>query len=333
MVTRMTTRLAGSRSARDLLYQPGEPDAGAFDDSLPGQIRRFWLATRPPLLTGAVMPVLVGTAWGAAQTGSMNLTSAVLAVLCLVLGQAAGNLINDIHDDLSGNDAANTDFIYPFTGGSRFIQNGVMDRRTMLIYALVLLGLAVFTGLILLVRHGWGVAGFGALLLGLLALYHLPPVQLGYRGVGEGIVALAFGIIPLGMASWLQGGSASGLTLLVALPVALWAVNLLVISEIPDRDADARSGKNTFVVLFGVEHARILHKAANATAFTACVLLAATGYLSVWGVMGAAVLLGLGLRSANMIDGDREAMATAIRITRAVHALGGLWLAGWIIMS
>jgi 1,4-dihydroxy-2-naphthoate octaprenyltransferase len=34
------------------------------------------------------------------------------------------NVVNDYYDHLNGTDAANVERIFPFTGGSRFIQNG-----------------------------------------------------------------------------------------------------------------------------------------------------------------------------------------------------------------
>jgi len=329
----MTTQASTLQRTR-LTHQPGEPDADDFGTSLPDRVRLYWQALRPPFFMASTMPIIVGTAWGATQSGSLNLGAAVLAVLCMVLGHGAGNLFNDIHDDMTGNDAANIDRIYPFTGGSRFIQNGVMSRDTMWSYALVLLGLTTVPGLILLIGHGWGIVGFGAALAGLMVLHHLPPIKLSYRGFAETIIALTFGVIPVAMAAWLQGAPVSILTLLVSVPVAMWVANVLLINEIPDRDADARTNKKTFVVLFGVERARALHKAANATAFIACLLLVALSALSVWGLIGAAVLFGLGLRSGNLIDtGDREHMTAGIRITLGVHALGCLWLTGWIALS
>jgi 1,4-dihydroxy-2-naphthoate polyprenyltransferase len=321
-------------AARAFIHPPGEPDVEAFDTSLPGRIRRYWLALRPSFFQASVMPVLAGTAWGATQSGSLNLTSALLAALCMVLGHGAANLVNDVQDDITGNDSANMDRIHPFSGGSRFIQNGVMSRRAMLDYALALLALAAILGLILLIRHGWDMVWFGAVLGGLLALYLVPPVRLGYRGLAEPLFALSFGVVPVLMAGWLQTGSIGPLTVLVSLPVAMWAASILLISGIPDRDADARTAKRTFVVLFGVERARILHKTMNAVAFGALLMLMVLGHLSIWGLIGAAVLLGLGLRSANSIDtGDRERMTAAIRITWGVHGLGCLWLTGWILLS
>jgi 1,4-dihydroxy-2-naphthoate octaprenyltransferase len=44
-----------------------------------------------------------------------------------LLTHAAVNVINDVADHHNGTDAANTARLFPFTGGSRFIQNGVLS--------------------------------------------------------------------------------------------------------------------------------------------------------------------------------------------------------------
>ena len=70
--------------------------------------RTLLLATRPAFLTAAVMPVLVGTAWGAASVGRLDAVVAGLAVLGIILVHAGSNVLNDVADAFNGTDAANT---------------------------------------------------------------------------------------------------------------------------------------------------------------------------------------------------------------------------------
>ncbi len=90
--------------------------------------RRAFLATRPPFLIASVMPVLIGTAWASAAFHRFNGLLFALALAATVLAHAAANVYNDVGDDLIGADAGNTDRIYPYTGGSRFIQTGLLSR-------------------------------------------------------------------------------------------------------------------------------------------------------------------------------------------------------------
>ena len=74
--------------------------------------RRF-SACRWPAVLG-VAASLPAVSWGLVGW-------ALLAVLLL---QAGVNVFNDYYDHDNGCDAANTERVFPFTGGSRFIQNG-----------------------------------------------------------------------------------------------------------------------------------------------------------------------------------------------------------------
>src|SRR3974390_2991219 len=135
----------------DRTTQPaGEPSATALGGTSPGAVmRRAFLATRPKFFTASVLPVLVGTAWAGAAHHAFNGLWFALAVLSTVLAHAATNVYNDFGDDLNGTDPANVLRIYPYTGGSRFIQNGIMTRATTLRFAYGLAAAAFVAGLAL----------------------------------------------------------------------------------------------------------------------------------------------------------------------------------------
>lgn len=59
----------------------------------------------------------------------IDVGKALLTVLFALVAHAGANVINDYHDALSGADAGNDERLFPFTGGSRFIQNGVLSLR------------------------------------------------------------------------------------------------------------------------------------------------------------------------------------------------------------
>ncbi|HSN71533.1 MAG TPA: prenyltransferase, partial [Steroidobacteraceae bacterium] len=116
----------------DKTIGPAEPTPAAFEGTGPGaQARRLLHATRPKFFPASVLPVLVGTAWGASVAGSLDITVFLLALVTTVCVHAAANVLNDVGDDLSGTDRINQERIFPYTGGSRFIQNGVMSTRAM----------------------------------------------------------------------------------------------------------------------------------------------------------------------------------------------------------
>ena len=139
-----------------------EPSTVALGGSGPLQVaRRMFLATRPKFFTASVLPVFLGTAWGYKTAGSFNSTSFILAIMATILIHAATNVLNDVYDELTGNDGPNEGRIYPYTGGSRFIQNGIMDVGQMRRWGFALLVVGILTGLLLANLSGVAVIGFG----------------------------------------------------------------------------------------------------------------------------------------------------------------------------
>src|SRR5512147_948418 len=134
---------------------PLEPRYEDLAGDSPGRkARRLFLATRPKFLTASVLPVFVGTAWGAAVAGHFDLLVAVIALVATALVHAASNVINDVGDEITGTDRDNFERIYPYTGGSRFIQNRIMTAREMNRWAWTLFGAAAVLGLWLTLLEG-----------------------------------------------------------------------------------------------------------------------------------------------------------------------------------
>lgn len=83
--------------------------------------------------------------------------------------------------------------------------------------------------------------------------YSAPPVRLSSRGLGEVATATAIGLLIPGMGYLAIAGSLDLTFLLAALPLLLYGVTFILSVEIPDREADALSGKRTFIVRNGVQ--------------------------------------------------------------------------------
>ena len=296
-------------------------------DGFGRKARRHFLATRPKFLTASVLPVLVGTAWGATVAGGLELGVAVLALMATALVHCASNVINDVGDEVSGSDPANDERIYPYTGGSRFIQNRIMTVQEMNRWGYVLLGVAAVLGLALTLMKGPLVMILGISGIAIGVFYSLPSVQLVARGVGEACIAVAFGLLPVCGAAWLQSGVIDWASVLVAVPVGLWVTLILLINEVPDRKADAAAGKRTLVVRLGVAGARRLYQALHVVAFGCLVALSVSGLMPWWvAVSGAVVLLG-GLKAAAGIGneaGGRAMLTKSIEMTLGLQAAGSI---------
>jgi 1,4-dihydroxy-2-naphthoate polyprenyltransferase len=286
--------------------------------------RRLFLSTRPKFLTASVLPVLIGTAWGAAFAGHFDLKVALLALLATALVHAASNVLNDVGDEMTGGDRMNLDRIYPYTGGSRFIQNRIMTVPEMNRWGLVLLAAAALIGVLLAVLKGPLVIAFGVVGVAIATLYSLPAVQLSGRGIGEICICIAFGLLPVCGAAWLQSSVIDWRSVLVALPAGIWVMLILLINEVPDRKADGASGKRTLVVRLGTDGARYLYQASHAIAFASLLTLSVTRAMPWWLAIGGLLILLGGLRAS---AGIRETAERPV-LTRSIEMTLGLQTAG-----
>lgn len=297
-------------------------------DGLGRRARRLFLATRPKFLTASVLPVLVGTAWGATMAGRFDLLVAVLAVLATALVHGASNVINDVGDELTGTDRDNVDRIYPYTGGSRFIQNHIMTAGEMNRWGWTLIGVACIFGLWLAALRGPWVVALGISGIFIAWAYSAPSLQLSGKGVGEFFLMIAFGLLPAGGAAWLQSGVFDLATVLLAVPLGIWVMLILWINEVPDRKADAANGKRTLVVRLGLDGARMGYRLLHVAAFAAILALVALGAMPWWITLGALLVLAGGFKAASGI-GDGVSRAT---LTRSIEMTIGLQTAGSILL-
>ncbi len=298
---------------------------------LPGPGLAFG-ATRPRFLAASLLPVLIGSAWGSQIAGHLDLPALLLAVLATLLVHAASNVYNDVTDEVLGTDRANTTRIAPFTGGSRLIQDGLVGLPEMRRLAEILALLAAGAGAALALRAGPGVLAFGVAggLLGLA--YSLPGIRLSGRGLGEAAIAIAFGILPVTGAAWLQSGSLEAQAVLLAIPVSSWVAAIILANEIPDAPSDAVTGKRTLAVRLGAR-TPLLHGLVQVAGFAALAVAAERGLLPGWSVLLPAVLLVAGLYASWLLAGSRSQLARGIRLTLAIHAVGSLWLLAAVILS
>lgn len=175
--------------------------------------------------------------------------SGCVLALALLL-HAAANVLNDYHDACNGADAANRGGLFPFTGGARFIQQGVVTPAQTRRLAWGLLLPVVPGGLWLVTQTDGDVLWLG-LLGGVLAwAYSAPPLALMCRGWGEFGVGLAWTLVVLG-AALATGAPLTGGMWLVAVSYGCLIANILLINGVPDAPADASVGKRTLAVRLG----------------------------------------------------------------------------------
>jgi 1,4-dihydroxy-2-naphthoate octaprenyltransferase len=221
-----------------------------------GNKLKLWIAvTRPPFFTASVVPVLLGSTIAWATEGGFHWGFFLLALFAGMLVHAGTNVANDFYDYRSGDDNINTDYIRPFSGGTRFIQRGLMSPRAVLIEALVLFAAGSVIGFYLTWARGWAVLWIGAIGVFSGFFYTAPPFRLAGRGVGELLIGLNFGVLMTLGAFYVQAQELAWQPVLAAVPVSLLIAAVVYINEFPDFVADRDSGKSHLVVRMGRDRA------------------------------------------------------------------------------
>ena len=290
-----------------------------------------WLyvrATRPAFLSVTLVAVLIGLATAAAGRVSLQPVLAGATLLLAILAHAATNVLNDYYDALNGTDDANTERIHPFTGGSRFIQDGLLSRRATAAYGVALVLLVVMAGLWLTRESAPGLLAIG--MAGLLIGwgYSGPPLRLNSRGLGEIAAWAGIALIPIG-ADFVQRAGFSSAPLVAATSFALMTTNILIVNQFPDRRADEGAGKRHWVVRLGAQRARWLYVAVAALAFawlTGAVLRGALPALALIALLPGVLSWRASLEVLRYATTPAR-LAPAIRLTIGAALLHGLLLA------
>jgi 1,4-dihydroxy-2-naphthoate octaprenyltransferase len=244
-------------------------------------------------------------------------------------------VLNDYYDALNGTDDNNTARLYPFTGGSRFIQNGVLSRDQTARFGFALLAAGIGIGLLL-----WQLSGTGLLWLGLSGsviawAYSAPPLSLNSRGWGELCIAVAFGLLIIVGSDYVQRGDFALLPLLAAIPYGLLTSSLLYINQFPDREADERAGKHHLVVRLGAGRARWGYLLLVLGANGYLVAMVAAGEFPLWALLPL-LAAPAGLAAALMLLRHAQQparLAPAIRLTIASVIAHGLLLALGLVVG
>jgi len=303
-------------------------------EQFPNPLAAYFAATRPPFILATVMPIFLGLGYCVYDGHGVNWINAVLTLLAGVLLHAAINVLNDYYDALNGTDDLNQERVFPFTGGSRFIQNEVLTRKQTLIYGIGLVLTVMVIGIYLISQTGMILFWLG--LFGILLGwgYSAPPLNLNSRGLGELSVLAGFGLLPLGT-YLVQTGELSGMLVLVSLPVGLLTANLLFINQFPDRKADIQAHKLHWVARLSPNIARWGYVLIALLAWLTLFALIATGVLPVLASISALPAL-LSIKAARILLRNAEMpqnLVPAIQMTILVMLAHGALLTLALVLA
>ena len=222
------------------------------DGVVRNSVRAWLLAARPKTLSGAAVPVMIGLslAFTDSQAYAENVFSPLAAVLCLLFAfvmQIDANFVNDFFDYVKGTDDTETRL-----GPKRACAQGWVSLDAMKRAIAFTTCLACVVGLPLVLYGGLEMILIGALCVLFCFLY---TTHLSYVGMGDVLVLVFFGVVPVSVTYYIQLHTLSSVVLTASIACGIVVDALLLVNNFRDRDTDRQSGKNTLVVMIGAEAA------------------------------------------------------------------------------
>ena len=213
-------------------------------------LKAWLLAARPKTLSGAAVPVMIGVALAFvdAQEYGDDVFSWIAAALCLLFAfimQIDANFVNDFFDYTKGNDDSASRL-----GPLRACTQGWVKIDSMKQAIASTTVLACLVGLPL-VYYG----GLEMILVGLLCVVFcfLYTTHLSYIGLGDVLVLVFFGIVPVCCTYYVQLHTLTWQVFIASVACGLVIDGLLIVNNYRDRYNDERDGKMTLVVRIGSE--------------------------------------------------------------------------------
>ena len=215
------------------------------------------LAARPKTLTGASVPIMIGIAFAFTDVGwqHFQVLPAILCILFAFIMQIDANFVNDYFDCLKGNDDSETRL-----GPRRACSEGWITLHAMRKGLIVTTLLACLVGLPLIYYGGWEMIIIGLFCVAFCFLY---TTKLSYLGLGDLLVLVFFGIVPVCLTYYviLPKGiqTITWQAFIASVACGLIIDTLLVVNNYRDRDNDKQVNKNTLIVRIGEKKSEQLY--------------------------------------------------------------------------
>ena len=210
--------------------------------------KAWLLAARPKTLSGAAVPVMIGLALSFVDAKAygddvFSWTAGVLCLLFAFIMQIDANFVNDFFDYTRGNDDAATRL-----GPLRACTQGWVSIDAMKKAIASTTIAACLVGLPLVYYGGMEMILVGALCVVFCFLY---TTHLSYLGLGDVLVLLFFGIVPVCCTYYVQLHTLTWQVFWASVACGLVIDGLLIVNNYRDRYNDERDGKMTLVVRIG----------------------------------------------------------------------------------
>ena len=227
------------------------------------EIMRGWfILSRPPFHIVGILPFILGSFLAYRLTSVFNLEVFILGVSGVIM-----IMLSTYHSgeyfDYKGDILSNQLHKNQFAGGTRMLPSGKIPPAIALWTSVITFIVAAAIGIILQFVYKTGPY---TLVLGALGafpgfFYSTPPVRLVKRGIGEIFIGFCYGWLPVASAYYIQTGAIAPIIHLLGIPIGLSIINVILLNEFPDYEADKATDKKNLLYRIGKQKGIILYMA------------------------------------------------------------------------
>lgn len=243
-------------------------------------LKDWIMVTRPWSFTASGLTVVTALVYLNWLTGAVDWGYGWWAVGAIILFHAAGNTWSDYHDFRSGVDTVEGAISIPT------LREGIFTPKQVRNLSLILLALAVASGVALMYFTGWWLLAIG--IGGILCTLCYP--YLKYRALGDLVILLAYGFLPAIGTSFVALGHIDWRVLWVALPVGLLVDAILHANNTRDMATDRRASIRTMAHGLGLRGSVVLYVLEVLFPFVWVAVLVPFKIFPLWSLMLVAVM-------------------------------------------
>jgi 1,4-dihydroxy-2-naphthoate octaprenyltransferase len=238
------------------------------ETNIKDRIWGWFVLSRPPFQTVGILPFVLGTllAWKIEHVfdGTIFLLG-ISAVILIMLSTYYTGEYSDYKED------AISKKIYKsrFAGGTGIIPSGIIPRQPLIWVGLLTIITAGLIGIILqfFLKTGPYTIPLGAIGLFSGFFYSTRPIRFVERGVGELLIGLCYGWLPIAVAFYIQAGHIAPIINWMGLPVGFTIFNVILLNEFHDYIADKTVGKKNMLVRLGIKRGAAIYALASILAW------------------------------------------------------------------